>query len=237
MQMCLCCVCRPWQYKRVCIAYADPDDNSVSVLCVQTFTSVSVLCVQTLTIQACLCSVCRPWQYKHVCVVCADLDNTSMSVLCVQTLTIQACVCYVCRPWQYKHVCVVCADLYNTSMSVLCVQTLTVQACLCCVCRPWQYKHVCVVCADQDECEDGKCEGECENSLGSFKCICFTGFTEHFGQCIGEQTAWHLALVVFQEQVLKLAVLFILFCWNPRLDWGLQNKNEKGLQEGSLALF
>lgn len=39
--------------------------------------------------------------------------------------------------------------------------------------------------SDQDECEDGKCEGQCENTLGSFKCICLTGFTEHYGKCIG----------------------------------------------------
>ena len=124
-------MCRPWQYKHVCVECADLDS-----------TSMSVLCVQTLTVQACLCCVCRPWQYSHVCVACADLDNTNVSVLRVQTLTVQACLCCVCRPWQYKHVCVLCADLDNISMSVLCVQTLTIQACLCCVCRPrWMWRR------------------------------------------------------------------------------------------------
>lgn len=56
-----------------------------------------------------------------------------------------------------------------------------------CVCpRGYKRDSTGTKCIDQDECQDGKCEGDCENVPGSFKCICVPGFTEHFGSCVDD---------------------------------------------------
>lgn len=42
-------------------------------------------------------------------------------------------------------------------------------------------------CPDIDECTDGKCDGDCDNVPGSFRCECPPGYTQRpGGQCVGK---------------------------------------------------
>lgn len=94
--------------------------------------------------------------FKDIVFLEANLRLTEMC-------KIQACI--------YFDIFVIVKD-YSTSMVRVIVNTV--------------FSVSSLVFPDLDECTDGKCEGECENTVGSFHCLCLPGFSEHFGTCIGK---------------------------------------------------